>query len=456
MKASKRLLVLTYHFPPDGAVGGLRWSGLSKYLARRGWEVHVVTAAKQNAPPPPGVVVHYVGPTKTINDLYNATAKRIRARSAPTAAPTAKEASRHAANKAPSSAVTRILARVRQNVSGLMVFPDFARGWILPATRTARALLKQYDFDAVVSSGPPHSAHVAGVLACGLQRGLLTLDMRDPWAGLIEKKWAEARYAADLTRVMTRRLERMIVGRARLVIANTTANAADVQKQYPSARVAFVSNGIDYERLPAPAANAFGGVSLVYAGTLYLGRDLSPVVRGMREFLAKYPAARGALRLRLAGTMDAPLEAKFRSEVADAHLDDSIEALGQVSPQQAMDLINRSQLTLVLAQDQPTQIPAKIYECVGLGVPTLVIAEATSAAALEAHRIGAWTCDAHDVEAIAAFIERLWLDPSLRAIPTTPIGYEDIAEQMDTLLSSRGENRELGARGSPTAATRGS
>src|SRR3989475_3192065 len=42
--AGRRLLVITYHFPPDGSVGGLRWAGITKYLARLGWEVVVVTA----------------------------------------------------------------------------------------------------------------------------------------------------------------------------------------------------------------------------------------------------------------------------------------------------------------------------------------------------------------------------------------------------------------------------
>jgi hypothetical protein len=47
--AKRRLLVITYHFPPDGSVGGQRWAGLSKYLARLGWEVHVITAAVPGA-----------------------------------------------------------------------------------------------------------------------------------------------------------------------------------------------------------------------------------------------------------------------------------------------------------------------------------------------------------------------------------------------------------------------
>src|SRR3989442_1572042 len=47
---ARRLLVISYHFRADGVVGGLRWAGVTKYLARLGWQVAVLTAA----PPAPG------------------------------------------------------------------------------------------------------------------------------------------------------------------------------------------------------------------------------------------------------------------------------------------------------------------------------------------------------------------------------------------------------------------
>src|SRR5256885_1103621 len=43
---ARRLLVISYYFPPDGSVGGLRWAGITKYLAREGWQVAVLTAAR--------------------------------------------------------------------------------------------------------------------------------------------------------------------------------------------------------------------------------------------------------------------------------------------------------------------------------------------------------------------------------------------------------------------------
>ncbi|MGH7606500.1 MAG: hypothetical protein ACREME_04090, partial [Gemmatimonadales bacterium] len=48
MSDARRLLVVTYHFGPDGPVGGLRWWGITKYLARLGWKISVVTAAPFN------------------------------------------------------------------------------------------------------------------------------------------------------------------------------------------------------------------------------------------------------------------------------------------------------------------------------------------------------------------------------------------------------------------------
>src|SRR5881275_1116588 len=75
---TRRLLVISYHFPPDGAVGGLRWAGLSKYLARVGWEVHIVTAAEGPASVAPGVHRHLCRPRRTLNDRYKSLAGRLR------------------------------------------------------------------------------------------------------------------------------------------------------------------------------------------------------------------------------------------------------------------------------------------------------------------------------------------------------------------------------------------
>jgi hypothetical protein len=88
-----------------------------------------------------------------------------------------------------------------------------------------------------------------------------------------------------------------------------------------------------------------------------------------------------------------------------------------------------------LAQNQGIAVPAKLYESVGLGVPTLVIAEEGSASAREARRIGALCVDGDD----AAGIRQLLLDMLDGKLPTrmdaiAPITYPELAVQMDKLL----------------------
>jgi glycosyltransferase involved in cell wall biosynthesis len=431
----RRLLVITYHFPPDGSVGGLRWGGLSRHLARRGWEVQVITAAAQSADASvPGVQVHVCAVSRTLNDAYNQWAAKVRAwggRPSPSTQPAAASP----ATEAPDAPARHGLVNaVRRNLATALAFPDYGRGWILPAARTARALLRAQTFDAVVTSGPPHSAHLAGLLACAGRRELHWVDMRDPWSSMIGKKWAQSAFRSEWVRFLIPRLERLVFRRAAHVVTNTAEYAAELRETFPAMRVSFIPNGIDRDRLPPPPADRFGGLSIAHAGSLYAGRDLTPVLRAMQAFLLASPEARSALMLRLAGNMDAVHSAHFRREVAAAGLESCVEVLGRVSSADALTLINRSHLALVLAQDQPMQVPAKLYECVAMGVPTLVIAESDSAAAREARRIGGMACDAADVAGIRDVLSRLWRDRTPAPAVGAPIGYDDIAAQMDALL----------------------
>ena len=434
-KHPRRLLVVTYHLTPDGSVGGLRWAGMTKYLARIGWEVHIVTAAVQQDAPPPGVTIHYVPRARTLNDRYNDMAARVRARRIRPDEAMPANIKAAAASPAPRrDSRPGLIQLVRQSIASSLVFPDFSRGWIFRAARVARGLLNSQSFDVVVSSGPPHSAHIAAVVALMGRREPLWVDMRDPWvsylaAQLIRSKASPLQMAGPLLQ-----LERFVMRRAQRVITNTAQFRELFQSFYPRMPVSFVSNGVDRDRLPAPATK-FPGFSVAYAGTLYYNRNLSPVLRALPRMLERFGDARGEVRLRVAGSMLGEHATRFWTEVDRLELHDLIESRGLVSNAEAMDMVNRSHLALVLAQDQPAQIPAKVYECVALGVPTLVIAESSSAAAGEARRIGAMTCEPDDIDGISQILQRLWLDRSLNiSAKQAPIGYEVVARQMDGLL----------------------
>jgi glycosyltransferase involved in cell wall biosynthesis len=426
----RRLLVITYHFPPDGSVGGLRWAGLTKYLARRGWEIEVITAAAQYGQPAErGVRVHHRRPRRTLNDVYKDWSLRSRAR-----------ATGVSGTASPPMGVERgnaVIRSIRTSVSIALAFPDFGRGWILRAAWAARAALRARDFTAVITSGPPHSAHLAGAIACAGRLGLQWVDMRDPWAVIVEEGPDGVGRAKHWINRLIPPLERLVLHRAHAVLTNTDEFARALDAREPKLRVSYLPNGVDVERLPSVPVAKFPGLSISYAGTMYLGRDLTPVVHALKAFFATHPEARDAVKLRVAGSMDGNHRARFDNEVAIAKLTDAVEILGRIPPTEALDLINRSHLTLVLAQDQPVQIPAKLYECIALGVPTLVIAESSSAAAREARRVGAITHEPGDIDCIRQLLERLWSNPDPSIAPTAAISYDAIAAKLESLLLQR-------------------
>jgi len=335
-----------------------------------------------------------------------------------------------------------------------MDLPDHGRGWVGRATGAARALLRERKFDVVITSGPPHSAHFAGLLATLGRDTQFWIDMRDPWSQTHGMN-APADWCIRAERLLLRRLEGVVFPRATKVIVNTREFASTLRVAAPQLDVIWFPNGIDLEEVPPRDSSAVEQGSIAYVGTLYAGRNLSSVCAAMRGLLSDRPYAAATLRLNVAGPMESPHRRQMEDDIAAAGLTSVVNIHGLLPRAKALELLSRSHLALVLAQDQPMCVPAKLYESVGLGVPTLVIAEEESAAACEARRIGAMTLDGGNIEGLRSLMDDLLAGHIPTMIKSkAPISYADLALQMDNLLREALEARTDAIR-RPQAATLG-
>lgn len=427
----RRLLVITYHFPPDGSIGGQRWAGLSKYLARLGWEIHVITMLPGASNSTPWIHRHVPARRRTFNDVYKKVVKRFRHEPANVSAPfpEAWPGSRR-------SSVERLLIDARRIIADAMVLPDRARGWVTRAGAAGRRLLAERQFDAVIASGPPHSIYFSGLLATLGSDVPFWIDMRDPWSMTHEMHLPLDR-VIGAERAFLKGLEGFILPRAAKVLVNTREFASVLKTQQPGVDIVHFPNGIDLEALPARPSDDVTPCSIAYVGTLYANRNLSSVFAAIASILRDRPDAVGRLRLDVAGPFESPHRERMHDDIAAAGLQSVVKVHGVIPRESALELLRKSHLALVLAQDQPLCVPAKIYESVGLGVPTLVIAEEASAAAREAQRIGAIALEDGDVEGMRVVIEDLLAARIPMTIePKAPISYEELAVKMDRLLRS--------------------
>lgn len=442
------MLVISYHFPPDGAVGGLRWFGFSKNLAKLGWHVDVVTASPRAADTPiPGVTVHVRARSSTLNDRYNAfKEKRKGGRPAGYSTP----ASNGIAQAGPGGSVrpapflAQQLYAFRKFLGASLSFPDKARGWIFRAGMSARQLVGENDYSLVISSGPPHSAHLAAVMATAGRHVPHWADFRDPWTGSVRNPSLK-RPAHGNSPYYT--LQNIVFSRVDRIIVNNEGFAKALAEAEPQLALSVIPNGVDVDVLPKRGSGRFDGWSVAHVGTLYAGRSVTSVLAAVRLLFERRPDVKSRFKLRLVGPMDSTHRDRFNADLAAAGIRDAVEITEWMPRAEALNVLTRSHLALVLAQNQPLCVPAKLYECVGCGVPTLTIAEAGSASAHESMRIGAYVAEPNDVEGIARAFEDVvnGTTPSVVQTPT-PISYEGITPVLDNLLrtQARREAAELG------------
>src|SRR5439155_2669150 len=203
------------------------WAGIAKYLTRLGWKVSVLTAARQDGSDPAGdAQVEWCPRRRTLMDYYEVL-RRSNGRS--------HSSFETASGVAPPSTRPGLLRVLRREVGACLTLPDWSRGWILRAALRARSLVRRFQPQVVVSSGPPHSAHlVAGMATMGSAVRWL-VDLRDPWAGPHTKAWdSHARVGSRIFRALSVPLEHLTFSSAHGVITNTHPLAEALAARYPN------------------------------------------------------------------------------------------------------------------------------------------------------------------------------------------------------------------------------
>ncbi|MDT0632973.1 glycosyltransferase [Rubrivirga litoralis] len=300
---------------------------------------------------------------------------------------------------APAGAAERAARWVRAN----LVVPDARVGWVPFAVRAARRAHRARPFDAVLTSGPPHSAHLVGR---ALRRDGLpwVADFRDPWTDIhyYERlprtrpaQWADAR----LERAVLHAADRVTVvsGRWRDLLA------AKVDR--PARAFAVVANGFDAEDFEGvegrPPTDRF---TLTHVGTLYGTPD--PVLQALARLRTRgaQTAGAGRLRLRLVGHVPAAVA----EAVGRYGLREAVEVVPYVPHDAAVREMAGAGALLLVLEDWPHAeglVTGKLYEYLASGRPVIGVGPPDGdAAALLAETGGGALVARDDVDGLTAVL----------------------------------------------------
>lgn len=413
----KKMLLISYHFPPSSAVGGLRALNFARNLPAFGYDISVLTVDEKHIERiDPGrkkdtaaIKVYRAGKIPSITGLYRSmkfgyaslTKKDLIASSSGQSLPNPKDRS-----------AEPLVKRLRRYIKSFIFFPDNERNWIIPAYLKALRIMRQEGIDCIMTSCPPYSAHILGLLlkiATGVK---WVADFRDPWM----LKGSKLLYS---TSALSLRIETWIEKKTLLMADLVTFNVESLKEQYRKkhgplsndGKFVFVPNGFDPEYFKRfKKLSKYETFTLCYTGSLYVGRTPEPVFKAIRELMDEGVINSGLVKIKLIGECGYINGVPASRLISSYGLEDAVEVMESIPYEKAVEEIRKSHVALLFAPNLPYQIPAKVYDYMGAGTQILAISEGGGTAEL-VNSSGAGKAFApEDIKGIKEFIKEKYLE----------------------------------------------
>lgn len=355
----RRVLVITYYWPPAGGPGVQRWLKFVTYFKDFGIEPVVFI------PDNP----HYPLQDKSIISEIPAGIEIIRF---PIKEPYgfAKIFSKKKTNQISSGIITN---KQQSFVEKLMLWgrgnffiPDARIGWVKPSVVFLQEYLSENKIDAVVTSGPPHSLHLIGMQLKEKTRIKWLADFRDPWTTIHYHKSLRLNRASQKKHLQ---LEREVLNKADQVVV-TSLNTKKEFSSITKTAIEVVTNGYDItEDITSVLDTKF---SLVHIGSLLSNRNPEVLWKVLSELCSENKELAKKLTIELVGIVSEDII----KSIENFGLKNNCNTIGYVSHNKAIQLQHNAQVLLLIEMDTPETrsiIPGKLFEYLAAKRPIIAI-----------------------------------------------------------------------------------
>ena len=179
--------------------------------------------------------------------------------------------------------------RVARWLRGNVFLPDARIGWVPFASRVVRKLVQEQKFDAIMSTGPPHSSHFVGMAAHKASKLPWVVDIRDPWA---EIYYSDQMYEGRIARKIQSTLERKVLSTASAVVSVSGNWGTGLKRRVNMHCYETIPNGFDpadISRNQTTRTREEDTFTLAYIGTYNLRRHSNALVGALQQLQTIMP-----------------------------------------------------------------------------------------------------------------------------------------------------------------------
>lgn len=362
----KKVLIISYYFPPVGGAGVQRVLKFVKYLPQLGWEPIVLTVKNIQYPAydsslleeiPKETKMYRSGSFDPLRVIY-----------------LLKKPFGRSKNYCNSFKKT---SPFKSKLSKFIFIPDNKIGWLFFAVIKGLRVAKKNKIDLIFSTSPPPTAHLVGVLLKKFLKVPLVVDFRDSWETSLEEKAPTVFH-----RWLQKKMEKKILDNADSVITVNEQIQTFLQNRYPKVlSTAVITNGYDEDDFASFKEEKAEYFNIGYLGTFNRINDPTPFLQALSELSQEITEFKNQVKFIHVGMA---LDFKLRELLQKYGLEDIAELKGYLSHKESLKQLSAASILLLVTTDSAgaeVLTTGKIFEYFRVGKPILGILPPSGVAA---------------------------------------------------------------------------
>jgi hypothetical protein len=375
---NKKILIITYYWPPFGGSGVQRWLKFVKYLPAFGYQPFVYT------PENPSVEIQDQSLLKDVPieaeviklpiwepyGIFQKLSGKGKVKQADFV----------------STGKVSLMKRFALFVRGNFFIPDARVFWVKPSVVFLDDFLKSNQINTIVTTGPPHSMHLIGLKLKEKNPSLKWIaDFRDPWS---EWDLLDTFSLTGFARSRHKALEKKVLTKADRVITIAPYHV-DRLEVLSGRKVDLITNGFDEDDFKSIVHSKTDTFTIRHIGVVDELRDPRPVMEAIKKLMEVNLDFKNDLLVEFVGNVNS----SFKEYISlDQNFQSVVRFVDQVPHNELLNLYGKTDLQLlVLAHTAiaPGNLPGKFFEYLASGNPILAIGPVNGDAAEVLRQTGA-------------------------------------------------------------------
>ncbi|MEG0795099.1 MAG: glycosyltransferase family 4 protein [Odoribacter sp.] len=357
--ADKKILILTYYWPPAGGPGVQRWLKFAKYLPESGYQPIILTVDPLQAEYPLQDESLQTDVSKDLpvfrtncSGLYEWYKKFTKSKTAPYSG----FANEHKPN---------LKQKIARFIRGNFFLPDARRGWNYHAYSKAIELIREYHIQTIITTGPPMSTHLIGLKLQKTAKINWIADFRDPWTDIY---YYHEMYPTWLAQQIDAKYERQVLIKADSIITVSPfikEQLASKSLSISKNKIKIIPNGYDESDFlnEIEKENIF---TVTYTGTIAASYTMDAFLMAVKQLSAEIP-----LKIKFIGKISPAIAEKIKDSIPN-----NIELIDSVPHQKSVEYLKKASVLLLIIPNitgNKGNLTGKLFEYIGSRVPILCI-----------------------------------------------------------------------------------